>query len=174
MTKILLYDSDAQCRELLKQTLTSLGCEPVVATDGYAVIPMAEQHKPDVIVLDYKMPEADGFEILKRLRGFDKFAALPIIFASSTAKFEIEMSVMDAPAIGYVDKPVDAAQLKEAIESLVGPIAGAAAAAPAAPVAAAAPVEILPPDEPSAAASPVAFNGEPDLDGVREDVIDLD
>lgn len=155
MTKILAYDSDAECREGVKQALMSLGCEAVIATDGYTVVPLAEQHKPDAFVLDYKMPEADGFEILKRLRSIAKFAETPIIFVSSTAKFEIEMTVMDAPAIAYVDKPVDAAQLKEAIESMIGPLAPAAPAAPA-------------------AAPAVVFNGEPDLDGVREDVIDLD
>jgi len=161
MIKILAYDSDAQSREAMKAALAALGCEAVFATDGYTVVPLADQHKPNLIILDYKLPEADGFEILKRLRSFAKLAATPVIFASATPKFEIEMIVMDAPAVGYVDKPLDSGRLKEAIESLVGPIAQAAP-----------PQMYIPP--PGAPLPPPVFNGEPDLDGVHEDVIDPD
>lgn len=166
MTKILAYDPDAQSRAALKIALDALGCETVIAADGYDVLPLAEQHRPRLIVLDYKLPEADGFEILKRLRSSAKFALTPVVFVSATPKFEIEMTIMDAPAVGYADKPVDAGQLKEAIESLVGPISPAAS--PAAPP----PGMDIPP--PGAPLSAPVFNGEPDLDGVREDVIDLD
>lgn len=167
MSKILVYDADPRFREVLKAAVTSLGYEGVVAADGYSVLPLAEQHRPRLVILDYKLPEADGFEILKRLRNTAACAATPVIFASVTPKFEIEMTIMDAPSVGYIDKPLDVAQLKEAIESLVGPLVKAAAAPAAAP-----PMMDIPP--PGAPLAPPVFNGEPDLDGSREDVIDLD
>lgn len=165
MSKILVYDSDPGFREILKAALVSLGCEVVLAGDGYSVQSLAAQHRPRLIVLDYKLPEAAGFEILQRLRKDPVCGLMPIIFASETPKFEIEMTVMDAPAVGYVDKPLDIGQLKAAIEDLIGPLVKAApapaAAAPAAP-------------PPKMDIPPPVFSGEPDLDGVREDVIDLD
>ena len=167
MTKILIYDADPRFGEVLKTAVASLGYEAVVAADGYSVLPLAEMHRPRLAVLDYKLPEADGFEILKRLRNTTTCAAMPVIFASVTPKFEIEMTIMDAPAVGYIDKPLDVAQLKEAIESLIGPLVKAAAAPAAAP----ARMDIPPPGAPL---PPPVFNGEPDLDGAREDVIDLD
>lgn len=168
MTKILAFDFDPNFREVIKSALTSLGYEPVIAADGYSVLLLAEQHKPSLAVLDYQMPLVDGFEILKRLRAVPQFAALPIIFASKTPKFEIEMGIMGAPGVAYIDRPLDAYQLKGAIESLIG--------VPAAPVAAPAPMVIPPPGAPlgDMPAAPAAFNGEPDLDGSRDGVIDLD
>lgn len=164
MAKILIYDVDAKFRETLKYTLTSLGHEPVVANDGYSVLPLAEQNKPVLFILDFKLPEADGFEILKRLRSTANFAATPIIFASETPKFEIEMVVMDAPHVAYVDKPLSGPQLKAAIEGFLGTQKAAPKAA--------APSGYIPP--PGAPLDPPAFSGEPDLDGQRDDVIELD
>lgn len=166
MAKILVYDVDVNFRGVLKAALASLGHEALLATDGYSVLPLAEQHRPALIILDFKLPEADGFEILKRLRSTAAFAATPVIFASATPKFEIEMVVMDAPAVGYVDKPLDVRQLKDAIVGLIGVEKPAAKAA--APQAASS----IPP--PGAPLPPPVFNGEPDLDGTRDEVIDLD
>lgn len=159
MATILVYDADARFRENLKEALISLGHEAVVSPDGYSVLPLAEKHRPGLFILDFKLPEADGFEILKRLRAAPAFAATPVIFASVTSRFEIEMTVMNAEAVGYVEKPLDLRRLKDAVDSFV-PSAGAAPPA-------AAPTFAEPP-------STVVFNGEPDLDGARDGVIDLD
>lgn len=165
MARILVYDADARFGESLKGFLTSLGHETALAMDGYSVLPLAEQHRPSLFILDYKLPEAAGFEILKRLRATAAFAATPVIFASATPKFEIEMTVMDAIAVGYVDKPLDGGQLKKAIAAMLG------AERPAPAPAAAVPPPGAPLGEPPAAPG---FTGEADLDGGRDGVIDLD
>lgn len=163
MAKILVYELDTDYRNQLKTILTGLGHEVVIAQDGYSVLPLAEKNRPQVIMLDYRPPEVDGFEIMKRLREAPACANTPIVFASATPKFEIEFVVLDAPRIGYVDKPLAAAQVKEVVESFVGAAAQPAKPAPSAP----APSSSAPEPKP-------AFNGEPDLDGVRDDVIELE
>lgn len=168
MAKILVFDPDAEFRAVLGNTLTSLGYEAVLAKDGYDVLSLAEQNKPALVVLDYKLPEAAGFDILKRLRATKTCASTPIIFVSATPKFEIEMTVMDEPLVGYVDKPLDVAQLKAALLDMVP----TSVAAPAAPAAVPKPMDIPPPGAPLGAAP--AFTGEADLDGGRDEVIDLD
>lgn len=159
MATILVYDADARFRENLKDALNSLGHEAVVSPDGYSVLPLAESHHPSLFILDFKLPEADGFEILKRLRATAAFAKTPVLFASGTSRFEIEMTVMNAEAVGYVEKPLDLRRLKDAVDGFV-PSAGAVRPA-------AAPTSAEPPQPP-------VFNGEPDLDGARDGVIDLD
>lgn len=156
MATILVYDADPRFRENLKDALVTLGHEAVVAPDGYSVLPLAEAHRPGLFILDFKLPEADGFEILKRLRATAAFAAVPVIFASVTSRFEIEMTVLNAERVGYLEKPLDLRRLKDAVEGFVAPAGAAPAAVPA------------------EAPSPVVFNGEPDLDGARDGVIDLD
>lgn len=159
MATILVYDADVRFRENLKEALITLGHEAVVSPDGYSVLPLAEAHRPSLFILDFKLPEADGFEILKRLRAAPAFAATPVLFASVTPWLEIEMTVMNARAVGYIEKPLDLRRLKDAVDGFVAP----AGAAPAA----AAPPSAEPPP-------PAVFSGEADLDGARDGVIDLD
>lgn len=172
MTKILVYDSDPAFRNAISAAVTSLGYEAVIANDGYNVLPLAEQHRPGAVIVDYKLPEADGAEILKRLRATQHSASTPVVFASATPKFEIEMTVMDAPAVGYVDKPLDVKQLKEVLASLVVPEKKAEPPKAAPPAPQAAPIGYIPP--PGAPLDAPAFTGEADLDGSRDDVINLD
>ncbi len=157
MTKILVYDEDSKFREVMQAALMSLGYETVFAVDGYSVLPLAQQHRPRLIILDYKLPAAEGFQILLRLRKATVCAFMPVIFASVTPKFEIEMIVMDTISVGYVDKPLNVQQLKEAIVALIGPNSAAAV-----------------PPSPGAPLPPPVFTGEPDLDGIRDDIIELD
>ncbi len=164
MTKILIFDLDPRFAATVKEAVDLLGYEGVISPDAYSLPAFAEQHKAALFVLDYKIPGADGFELLTRLRKAPAFAATPIVFASTTPKFEIEMALMGAEGIGFVDKPLDARKLKDAIEGLIGKPAGAAPAA-----------EIPPSGAPLGGADePAGFTGEPDLDGARSDVMDLD
>jgi hypothetical protein len=81
-----------------------------------------------------------------------------VIFATTSSKMELEMIVMDTPAVGHAEKPLDPKAVREAVESFLpkaAPPPSAPRAAPAAP-------------------SKPAFTGEPDLDGSRDGVIDLD
>jgi CheY-like chemotaxis protein len=156
MAKILVFDKDMAARGPMTAALASLGHQAVFAADGYSVLPMVAEHKPVLIILDYNPPHVDGYEILLRLRAAAAFASIPIVFSSSTPKFEIEMVVLDAPAVGYIDKPLDTKQLKEVLSGLIVPTKPEPKAAPLAP----------PPTG--------AFSGEADLDGVRDDIIELD
>lgn len=163
MTKILIFDLDPRFATTMKEAVDLLGYEGVISPDAYSLPAFAEQHKPALFVLDYKIPGADGFELITRLRKASAFAATPIVFASTTPKFEIEMALLGAGGVDFVDKPLDTRQLKDAIEGLIGKPGGGA---PAAPPQKAIPAEL---DAPAA-----GFTGEPDLDGTRSDVVDLD
>lgn len=155
MAKILVFDLDTRVASALKSALASLGHDAAVASDGYSVLPLAEQNRPVLFVLDHKPPEADGVEIMQRLRAKPEFAAVPVIFATFVSKMELEMLLMDAPAVTHLEKPIDGIALRTAVEAYLP------SATPAPKPAAA------PPSKP-------AFTGEPDLDGSRDGVIDLD
>ena len=167
MAKILVFDKDVAARRPMTAAIASLGHEALFAADGYSVLPMAAEHKPALIILDYNPPHVDGYEILMRLRAAAAFASIPVVFSSTTPKFEIEMVVLDAPAVGYIDKPLDIKQLKETLAGLLGP-------SKPLPAKAVPPSRIPPPVAPLSPPPPVAFTGEADLDGVRDDIIELD
>ena len=119
MAKILVFDSDPKFGGFLKEVLAKQGHEPILATDGYGILGLAEKHQPQLVILDYKLPDVDGFEILQRLRKSHICGGAPVLFASAMSKYEIELMVMNDPKVGYVEKPVDPVKLAQAISELL-------------------------------------------------------
>src|SRR5437773_12223349 len=69
--KVLIIDDEEAIRSSLKMILEYEGYECVLAANGEAGLKIAERENPDLAFLDIKMPQVDGMEVLKRLRGTD-------------------------------------------------------------------------------------------------------
>lgn len=111
--KILIAEDDPVSRRVLEATLKKFGYEVVVATDGaeaWAVLQC--DNAPSLAILDWMMPELDGVEICRRLRGIPN--ATPPYLILLTAKFGKENVVagLDAGANDYLTKPFDRAELR--------------------------------------------------------------
>ncbi|EBW1603941.1 DNA-binding response regulator, partial [Salmonella enterica subsp. enterica serovar Kottbus] len=78
--RILVADDDPNIREVICFALTKAGFETMAATDGRAALTMAQEKRPDLIVLDVGMPEMDGLEVCRELR---KTSDTPILFLSA-------------------------------------------------------------------------------------------
>lgn len=137
MAKILVIDDDELVVELLKTILGELGHQVLVAMDGMAGPMVAAQHKPDLIVLDFNMPAANGAVVLQRVRGNTWTQATPVLFLSGQALHEVASQVPNDPRVRFLEKPIDSAKMRKALSDLLG--AEAAGAPPAAPPSAAPP-----------------------------------
>ena len=151
MAKILVIDDDLSIVELLRLRLTESGHEVVIALDGYAGPTVAAKEKPELIILDYNMPAADGVKVHERLRGNSFSAGTPIIFLTATPIGEIIMAVKDDDRTRFLQKPVDFPLLAKTIAAFFP----AAAPAPAPPPAAPRPAQRYDPDAPPGAAGDV-------------------
>lgn len=81
---ILIVEDERAIREIYSQKLAEEGFSVYVADDGISGIAQAMQHKPDLILLDVKMPNMDGFEMLKALRAKGEWGSrVPIIFLTN-------------------------------------------------------------------------------------------
>ena len=76
---------------------------------------MAREPRPDILVLDYSLPELNGEEVMARLRAQERFSKLPILLATAT---EIDLGTL-ARASGLLRKPYPAAVLYKMIEELL-------------------------------------------------------
>jgi two-component system, OmpR family, response regulator VicR len=83
MTRILFVDDDSFLASIYGDHFASQGYEVLFAGNGEDGVRLAEQHQPDVIVLDLVMPRMDGFTALERLKGVDVTARIPVIVHSS-------------------------------------------------------------------------------------------
>ena len=75
----------------------------VFASTGAEAMEMLAQHKPDVVVLDMRLPDTDGVEPLRRIR--QSKPTLPVIITTAYMSIEPQLKVLDLPHSGYIVKP---------------------------------------------------------------------
>jgi len=115
--KILIVDDEEQIRELLREFLTGAGYEVAVAANGEEALEVAQRERPDLILLDIRMPELDGVETCVRLKSHDKTRSIPIIIA--TAFGDTLAEALDAGADDFVNKPFQLEEIGLRIKSLL-------------------------------------------------------
>jgi len=86
------------------------------AATGAEALRLLEQHQPDVAVLDLRLPDTDGIDLLRRLRALHP--DLRVIITSAYVSFEPQLRVLDLPHNGYLVKPFDLAELAQRIDAL--------------------------------------------------------
>lgn len=114
--KILIADDERLARERLRGLVTELGLGEVVgeADSGEAVLQQTEQLRPDIILLDIRMPGMNGLETARHLDQLENPPA--VIF--TTAYDEYALQAFEAHAVDYLLKPVRRERLSKAIQSV--------------------------------------------------------
>ena len=92
----------------------------IEAKDGEEAVAMAVSEQPDLIVMDVVMPKMDGFEACRALREEEATRDIPIIMATTRAEAENVETGFTSGCSDYVTKPVNAMELMEKVESLIG------------------------------------------------------
>lgn len=116
MNKILFVDDDPGMRETVRDILAEKGYEIVVAQDGNETIKLAKDSKPDLIVLDYLLPDINGSEVCKILKKNPETEHIPVIIV--TAYPDQKEESLRAGAIDFVTKPIDNTDLLLRISSV--------------------------------------------------------
>ncbi|WP_405436606.1 response regulator [Streptomyces avidinii] len=102
MTRVLVVEDDPQLVRALRINLQARKFEVEEAGDGSAALRLAAARKPDVIVLDLGLPDMDGIDVIKGVRGWSK---VPILVLSARHTSEDKIRALDAGADDYVTKP---------------------------------------------------------------------
>ncbi|NGM15781.1 response regulator [Verrucosispora sioxanthis] len=102
MTRILVVDDEPQILRALRINLRARGYDVDVAGTGTAALKAAGSHPPDLVVLDLGLPDLDGVDVIRGLRGW---TAVPIIVLSGRAGSDDKVTALDAGADDYVTKP---------------------------------------------------------------------
>ncbi|MET7684698.1 response regulator [Streptomyces sp. NPDC005423] len=102
MTRVLVVDDEPQIVRALVINLKARGYEADAAADGKGALDLAASRHPDVIVLDLGLPDMDGVEVIKGLRGWTR---VPILVLSARHSSDEKVEALDAGADDYVTKP---------------------------------------------------------------------
>lgn len=115
MTKVLVIEDDKLIREVTLNILGERGFNAIGASDGSRGLQMAKELVPDLILCDVKMPEMDGYQVLKALREDPLTDGVPFIFLTAQTNREVVDQGQILGANGYLAKPFTTAELLEAI-----------------------------------------------------------
>ncbi|NJP31069.1 response regulator [Micromonospora thermarum] len=115
MTRILVVDDEPQILRALRINLRARRYDVEVAATGAAALKAAASHPPDLVVLDLGLPDLDGIEVIRGLRGW---TTVPIIVLSGRAGSEDKVAALDAGADDYVTKPFGVDELLARIRAV--------------------------------------------------------
>lgn len=103
---VLIIDDDPANLGALSGYLGHMGLEVLVARDGASGLEKASYARPHLILLDVRMPGADGFEICKSLKAEPSTREIPVIFMTALAKTEHKVKGFKAGGVDYITKPL--------------------------------------------------------------------
>lgn len=117
-TRILIADDDEFLARLLALVFGSAGFETLVAKDGVSAMAEAATKRPDAILLDVAMPEADGWTVLRRLRADQRTRQIPVVLMSGAITPPEVVRPTEWPEL-FLRKPFPLAMALQSVRRLV-------------------------------------------------------
>lgn len=114
--KILVVDDEPKYVRAVKFNLEASGYQVVTASDGAAAVELVHAEKPDLIILDLRMPVLDGYEACRRIR---QFSQAPVIMLTALAEDHDKVRGLDLGADDYLTKPFSAEELLARIRAVL-------------------------------------------------------
>lgn len=118
--RIMIVDDDPDALALMGNILTEEGYELIKVSNATEVGLKAVQMTPDLILLDFLMPEINGFEVCKALRANELTRSIPIMAVTCLTKEEDIERIFECGADEYLPKPFKVDQIREKVEDLIG------------------------------------------------------
>src|SRR5947209_16674378 len=102
---ILVVDDKREVRMLLTELLAADGLKVQVADSGEVAISSLSAQRPDLVLVDIRMPDMDGFEVCRRLKQSAETRDIPVIFLSGTDAVADRLTAFQLGAVDFISKP---------------------------------------------------------------------
>lgn len=123
--KILVVENDKKMALALVVHLRASGYDVIAAPDAVLAMSMALKHRPDLVVLDVRMPGGNGFLVAEWIQDLEGMLGLPVIFISANRQPGLREKARRLGAKGFFEKPYDAEELlatiRDTLDDLVDP-----------------------------------------------------
>ncbi len=104
---VLIVDDYDRNRKLARDVLRAAGFRTLEAATGAEAITLASEHLPNVVLMDLRLPDADGSDVVRALRTETRTSRIPVV-AMTALRLDVEDGwLIDAGFAGYVAKPID-------------------------------------------------------------------
>jgi DNA-binding NtrC family response regulator len=119
MTSVLIADDEKSLRDGLSETVRDLGYEPVSAASGREALGLAATRKPAAVLLDLRMPDMDGLQVLTRLRADPDGANVPVAIITAYATAANTIEAMRLGAFDHLTKPIGREDLASLLTRMI-------------------------------------------------------
>ncbi len=120
--KILLVEDDPHIVETVSSRLKARGYDVKAARDGLQAVKKAHQERPDLIILDVRVPAGNGISVAEKLKLSDDTALIPVIFITGYASKDVRQKALEVGAKGLLTKPFAAEDLLPKVRSVLGEV----------------------------------------------------
>lgn len=119
MARILVAEDERDIRELIAFTLEFGGHKVITAANGQEAVELARLHRPDLIILDVRMPKMSGYEACRILKSQEETRTIPVVFLSAKGQEAEIRQGMEAGADAYIIKPFAPDELIQQIQVIL-------------------------------------------------------
>ena len=118
MKRIVIVDDEPHLRLLVRATLEAY-CEVLEASDGEAALELAKKERPDLVILDWMMPNQTGIEVLQILREDPDTARVPVIMLTGRTEKNDRHTAILLGIRGYLAKPFSPLELIDLVDKVL-------------------------------------------------------
>jgi len=118
--RVLALDDSSSIRKMVEFSLKTRGFNVTCASDGQEGIELVAKDQFDIIILDINMPRLDGFEFLKKLKGYQAYDNVPVIMLTTEGQEEDKKTALSLGARDYLVKPFKPSELIALVNKFSG------------------------------------------------------
>ena len=119
---VLIVDDNQKNRKLARDVLRAAGFRTLEAASGAEGLARAAEHVPDVILMDLRLPDMDGTDAARALRGEARTARIPVVGLSALPLERDADWLLDAGFAGYLEKPISVREFPDQVRSYCGSV----------------------------------------------------
>ncbi len=119
MPRILVAEDEKDIRELIAFTLRFAGFDVLLASNGVEAVEVAEAERPDLVILDVRMPRMSGYEVCRRLKENPQTASMPVVFLSAKGQDSEIQQGLESGAEEYILKPFAPDELIQQVRDIL-------------------------------------------------------
>ncbi|MFH1784748.1 MAG: response regulator [bacterium] len=117
--RILVVDDDVFIRDVVKTVMEHEGYEVIEASNGREALEQASKHEPNLIIMDYMMPEVDGYQACLRLKEDSKLKSIPLIMLTAKDDIEDKVQLLEDGADDFIVKPFEPREVAARVKAIL-------------------------------------------------------
>lgn len=114
---VMVADDNRYVNDIMTEMLKEAGYEVLPVFDGQSALSLFDDRRPDLVLLDYRMPEMDGIDVLREIKRMD--ANAPVIFITGEGSEDVAVQAMKAGADDYISKPISFPDMLQTVNKLL-------------------------------------------------------